>query len=53
MAFTEREVNKVDILFAKFKECGKPRKNFIMERCKVNTRVQLKDETDDQYMLQS
>jgi hypothetical protein len=52
MAFTESEVDKIDILFAKFEEYCKPRKNIIMERYKFNTRVQRKDETADQYVTE-
>jgi hypothetical protein len=51
MAFTVHEVDKIDILFAKFEEYCKPRKN-IMERYKFNTRVQRKDETADQYVTE-
>jgi hypothetical protein len=52
MAFTVHEVDKIDILFAKFEEYCKPRKNIIMERYKFNTRVQRKDETADQYVTE-
>ncbi|CAB4044721.1 Transposon Ty3-G Gag-Pol poly, partial [Paramuricea clavata] len=52
MAFTVHEVDKIDILFAKFEEYCKPRKNIIMERYKFNTRVQRKNETADQYVTE-
>ena len=52
MAFTEEEVDKISILFNKFEEYCKPRKNVIMERYKFNTRVQRKDETADQYVTE-
>ncbi len=52
MTFTTSEVDKIDVLFVKFEDYCKPRKNVIMERYKFNTRVQRKDETSDQYVTE-
>ena len=52
MTFTLSEVDKIDVLFTKFEDYCKPRKNVIMERYKFNIRVQRKDETADQYVTE-
>jgi uncharacterized protein YfaT (DUF1175 family) len=52
MTFTSSKENKINVLFAKFEDYCKPRKNVIMERYKFNTRVQRKDETADQYVTE-
>ena len=49
MTFTLSEVDKIDVLFTKFKDYCKPRKNVIIKRYKFNIRVQRKDKTADQY----
>ena len=52
MAFEKTEIDKIEVLFAKFDEYCEPRKNIIMERYKFNTRVQRNDETADQYVTE-
>ncbi len=52
MAFEKTEIDKIEVLFAKFDEYCEPRKNIIMERYKFNTRVQRKDETADQCVTE-
>jgi hypothetical protein len=52
MTFMSSEENKIDVLFAKFEDYCKSRKNVIMERYKFNTRVQWKDETAHRYVTE-
>ncbi len=52
MAFEKTEIDKIEVLFAKFDEYCEPGKNIIMERYKFNTRVQRNDETADQYVTE-
>ena len=44
------EKDKIDILFQKFEEYCKSKRNITVERYKFNTRSQTKDETIDQFV---
>ena len=44
------EIDKLDILFSRFKAYCEPKKNIIIERYKFNTRAQNDSETLDEYL---
>ena len=44
------ELDKIDVLFEKFKAYCEPKKNIIIERYKFNTRAQNDSETLDEYL---
>ena len=46
----DTEVDKIEVLFKKFKDYCEPKKNIIIERYKFNTRAQNDGETLDEYL---
>ena len=52
MTFLEEKQDKIDILFSKFEAYCKPKQNITIEHYCFNTRVQGRQETIDQYMME-
>ena len=50
LVLKDDEKDKIDVLFKKFEEYCKPKKNVTVERYKFNTRCQGASESVDQYV---